>query len=470
MLQFYNTLTRKKEAFIPIEEDTVKMYTCGPTVYNYAHIGNYRAYIFEDLLRRYLRYKGYEVNQVMNVTDVDDKIIRDANTENIDFKEFTAPYKKAFFEDLDALRIEPAEHYPEATQHIEEMVALVEQLLEKGYAYKTDDGSIYYSVEKFEEYGQLANMDPDEMQHSERVEADEYDKESIRDFALWKAWKPEDGDIYWETSLGKGRPGWHIECSAMSTNYLGTHFDIHTGGVDNIFPHHENEIAQSQAATGDQFVNYWLHCEHLIVDGEKMSKSLGNFYNLREVIEKGNDPEIIRYVLLSTHYRQKLNFTWEKVREAESAVQRLRNIVTHLEAVSREGEGDILGLLENSAAEFESALDDDLNIAGALGAVFTLVKELNSRIVEEAITKSMAQNALKYLREFDTVLDVLEPSGADEEIPDEVEQLADERSQARADKDYEKADRLRDKIDALGYVVEDTPDGVIIKQKKQENS
>jgi len=466
MLQFYNTLTRKKEVFVPIEEGHVKLYTCGPTVYNYAHIGNYRAYMFEDLLRRFLLYKGYRVTQVMNITDVDDKIIRDANEENVDFKEFTVPYKKAFFEDLETLRIQKAEHYPEATNHIDEMVGLVEALLENGYAYRTEDNSVYYSVEKFDEYGQLANIDPDQMQHSERVEADEYDKESIRDFALWKAWKPEDGEVYWETSLGKGRPGWHIECSAMSTTYLGNHFDIHTGGVDNIFPHHENEIAQSQAATGEEFVNYWLHCEHLIVEGEKMSKSLGNFYNLRDVMEKGYAPETIRYVLLSTHYRQKLNFTWEKLGEAESAIERLRNIVTHLENVTREGDSAIDALLEKRAEGFEATLDDDLNIAGALGVAFSLVKDLNQRISDGTITRSGAEKALQSLRQFDQVLDVLDSSEEEQEIPDEIQQLLQEREEARAAKDFNKADAIRDAIDDKGFIIEDTPDGAIVKPKK----
>mgnify|MGYP005842114357 CR=1 FL=1 len=468
MLQFYNTLSRKTEVFIPIESGKVRMYTCGPTVYNFAHIGNYRAYIFEDLLRRYLKYKGYEVIQVMNVTDVDDKIIRDANAEGIDFTDFTQPYKQAFFEDLNTLRIEPAEYYPEATSHIDQMVELVEQLLEKKYAYKTEDGSVYFSVEKFGEYGQLANINPEEMQHSARVEADEYDKESIRDFALWKAWKPEDGEVYWETSLGKGRPGWHIECSAMSTHYLGNHFDIHTGGVDNIFPHHENEIAQSQSATGGPFVNYWLHCAHLIVEGEKMSKSLGNFYNLREVLDKGYASEIVRYVLLSTHYRQKLNFTWDKLHEAEAAIVRLRNLVTHLENV---GQSDTDGIeieprLQKAKEEFEAALDDDLNIAGALGAVFSLVKDLNAQLAENQISSTDAGRSLEALERFDTVLDILEPSEDTRDIPGEVQDLVEKRSEARANKEYEKADALRDQIDDLGYQVEDTPDGAIVKPKK----
>lgn len=465
MLQFYNTLSHKKEAFIPIEEGTVRLYTCGPTVYNYAHIGNFRAYVFEDLLRRYLKYKGYDITQVMNITDVDDKIIRDSNKSGVSIEEFTIQYKKAFFEDMATLRIETAEHYPEATAHIDTMVQMVEQLLEKGYAYRANDDSIYYSVEKFEAYGQLANLNPDEMQHSERVDDDEYEKEGIRDFALWKGWKPEDGDAYWETSLGKGRPGWHIECSAMSTHYLGNHFDIHTGGVDNIFPHHENEIAQTQAATGEQFVNYWLHCEHLIVEGQKMSKSLGNFYNLREVLKKGYAPESVRYVLLSTHYRQKLNFTWEKLDEAASAIERLRNVIQRLQRVKTKSGEDISDLLETTAAQFDAALDDDLNIAGALGALFTMVKELNSLIDEQNISHNNAVVALELIRKFDTILDVLQLSETESDIPDQVFELVEKRAQARADKDFESADDYRDQIQDMGYVVEDSPEGPIVKRK-----
>ena len=465
MLQFYNTLSRKKEAFIPIEEGTVRLYTCGPTVYNYAHIGNFRAYVFEDLLRQYLKYTGYNVTQVMNITDVDDKIIRDSNKADVSIEEFTAQYKKAFFEDMATLRIQTAEHYPEATTHINTMVQMVEQLLEKGYAYRAKDGSIYFSVEKFDTYGQLANLNPDEMKHAERVEDDEYEKEGIRDFALWKSWKPEDGNAFWGTSLGKGRPGWHIECSAMSTHYLGNHFDIHTGGVDNIFPHHENEIAQTQAATGEQFVNYWLHCEHLIVEGQKMSKSLGNFYNLREVLDKGYAPEAVRYVLLSTHYRQKLNFTWEKLEEAAAAIDRLRNVVERLQRVKAESGEDLSGLLKATAAQFEDALDDDLNIAGALGVLFSLVKELNHLIDEQNISKTHADVAIELIREFDSILDVLEPTESNSEIPDEVFELVEKRSQARADKDFESADHYRDQIQEMGYFVEDTPEGPVVKRK-----
>lgn len=466
MLEFYNTLTRKKEAFVPITEGQVRMYTCGPTVYNYAHIGNYRAYVFEDLLRRFLRYKGYDVVQVMNITDVDDKIIRGANEAGVELQKFTRPYKKAFFDDLAALRIASAEHYPEATGHIGPMVELVQKLVEKGYGYQAEDQSIYYSVDEFQEYGKLANIDPDQMRRAKRVADDDYDKESLRDFVLWKAWKPADGDIYWETELGKGRPGWHIECSTMSMKYLGEHFDIHTGGVDNIFPHHENEIAQSEAATGTQFVNYWLHCEHLIVEGQKMSKSLGNFYTLKDILARGYSPEVIRYALLGTHYRQKLNFTWEKLAEAGAAIDRLRSVVRRLEQVAGEASADAPAMLTRMDEQFEAALDDDLNIAEALGVVFSLVKELNTRLDHRDLEPTFARSALDHLWQYDEILAVLEPSdGGEDEVPEAIRRLVTEREQARAERDFQTADRLRDEIEAAGYEIEDTPEGSILKRK-----
>jgi len=465
MLEFYNTLTRKQEAFVPIREGQVRMYTCGPTVYNYAHIGNYRAYVFEDLLRRFLKYKGYDVVQVMNITDVDDKIIKGATDEQVALREFTRPYKQAFFDDLNTLRIAAAEHYPEATGHIDAMVDLVRKLVDKGYGYQAEDQSIYYSVDKFQEYGKLANLDPDQMRRAKRVADDDYDKESLRDFVLWKAWKPTDGDIYWETELGKGRPGWHIECSTMSMKYLGEHFDIHTGGVDNIFPHHENEIAQSEAATGTHFVNYWLHCEHLIVEGQKMSKSLGNFYTLPDILARGYPPEVIRFALLGTHYRQKLNFTWEKLAEAGAAIDRLRSVVRRLEQVAGEAPAATPDLLSRTDEQFEAALDDDLNIAEALGVVFSLVKELNTRLDHQDLAPVFARAALAHLRQYDDMLAVLEPSdGGQEAVPEAIRRLVAEREQARAARDFETADRLRDKIQAAGYDIEDTPAGSILKR------
>jgi len=460
---FYNTLTRRKEAFRPLEEGVVKLYTCGPTVYNFAHIGNFRAYIFEDLLRRYLKFKSYRVIQVMNITDVDDKIIRAANELGKSIQEFTAPYRQAFFEDLDALGIERAEYYPEATQHIPEMVKLIQMLLDKGIAYQTEDGSVYFKVAEFPNYGQLANLNVAAMQCGVRIQNDEYEKEEIRDFALWKGWKPEDGSVFWETALGKGRPGWHIECSAMSMKYLGNHFDLHTGGVDNIFPHHENEIAQSEAATGEKFVNYWLHCEHLMVEGDKMSKSAGNFYRLRELLERGIDAATIRYVLLTTHYRQKLNFTFEKVDAAAKAITRLRDFKKSLSGDFKEGQPQLQAITTKYLAEFESALDDDLNISGAVAAVFSLMHEVNTFRLQQELGKQDAGNVLLFLDKVDSILNVLsEPTT---ELSAEEQQLIADREQARRERRWAEADRIRDELLDRGIILEDTPQGTVWKRK-----
>jgi len=460
---FYNTLTRKKETFRPLEPGVVKLYTCGPTVYNFAHIGNFRAYIFEDLLRRYLKFKGYRVIQVMNITDVDDKIIRAANQLGKSIQEFTAPYRQAFFEDLDALGIERAEYYPEATRHIPEMIKLIQILLDRGIAYQTEDGSVYFKVAEFPNYGRLANLNIAAMQRGVRIQNDEYEKEEIRDFALWKGWKPEDGQVFWETALGKGRPGWHIECSAMSMQYLGDHFDLHTGGVDNIFPHHENEIAQSEAATGEKFVNYWLHCEHLMVEGDKMSKSAGNFYRLRELLERGIDAATIRYVLLTTHYRQKLNFTFEKVDAAAKAITRLRDFKKSLSGDFKDGQPQLQEITAKYLAEFESALDDDLNISGAVAAVFSLMHEVNTYRQQQEISQQDAESVLHFLNKVDSILNVLtEPETA---LSDEEKQLIANREQARQERRWADADRIRDELLNRGVILEDTSQGTVWKRK-----
>ncbi len=460
---FYNTLTRRKEEFHSMEEGIVRMYTCGPTVYNYAHIGNFRAYMFEDLLRRYLKFKGYRVIQVMNITDVDDKIIRDSVAQKVKIRDFTKPYQKAFFEDLDALGIERAEHYPAATAHITEMVAMIRRLLEKGFAYRSEDGSIYYKVSQFPQYGQLAHLNVDEMRRSGRVLSDEYEKEELRDFALWKAWKPEDGDVYWETELGKGRPGWHIECSAMSMKYLGSHFDLHTGGVDNIFPHHENEIAQSEAANDEKFVNYWLHCEHLQMEGEKMSKSLGNIVRLHDLLAEGVDPKAIRYVLLSTHYRQKLNFTTEKLATAAKNITRLRDFMSSLAESDPGAESVLQSRIREAVRTFESSLDDDLNISEALAAVFALIKTVNVHREAKPLSKADAEAIRDFLERADTVLNLLEAS--EDRLSAEEEQLIEERNRARREKNWAEADRLRDLLAEKGIVLEDSPAGTQWKRK-----
>ncbi len=460
--RFYNTMTRKKERFNPIEPGVVRMYTCGPTVYNYAHIGNFRAYIFEDLLRRYLKFKGYRVTQVMNITDVDDKIIRDAYQDNKTIHEFTQPYQLAFFEDLDALGIERAEHYPAATDHIPEMVQLIQALLKNGVAYQTEDGSIYFRVSDYPDYGKLAHLNTEEMRPGTRVQSDEYAKEAIRDFALWKGWKAEDGPVFWETAIGKGRPGWHVECSAMSSKYLGQHFDIHTGGVDNIFPHHENEIAQSEAASGKKFVNYWLHCEHLMVEGDKMSKSAGNFYRLRELLDKGINATAIRYVLLSTHYRQKLNFTFDKVEAAAKSIMRLRDFKKSLSDNFQKGPAQVQDIANKYLDEFETTLDDDLNISGALGAVFSFVHELNTFRLKKPLTDLDAAIVMDFLEKIDSILNVLtEP---EKKLSAADQQLIDARNQARQDRNWAEADRIRDELSERGIILEDTPQGTLWKR------
>lgn len=462
MLRFYNTITRQKEDFHPLKPGQVGMYTCGPTVYNYPHIGNYRAYMFEDLLRRYLQYRGYKVTQVMNLTDVEDKIIRDAQQAGQSLQDFTSTYKEAFFEDLRTLNVEPAEVYPEATAHIPEMIELINRLLERGYAYEVE-GSIYYRIDRFPRYGYLAHLDMEELQSgaSGRVDRDEYAKDDLYDFALWKAWTPEDGDIFWDTDLGRGRPGWHIECSAMSMKYLGTHFDIHTGGEDNIFPHHENEIAQSEAATGTAFVNYWLHCRHLLVDNQKMSKSLGNFYTLRGLLDKGFKPKGLRYALLSTHYRQPMNFTLEGLHGAENAVQRLFDFMHALQTAAGSGY-EIQPLLQQTQERFEAALDDDLNISGALGVIFEMVREVNRAIAQQQLSATAAQQITALMQRFDTVLGLL--TAAEEEHDSHVEVLLQERQEARQQRDFARADTLREEIKQRGYSIEDSPQGPRLKR------
>ena len=375
-MKFYNTLHRKKENFRPLEKGKVTLYTCGPTVYDYAHIGNFRAYIFEDLLRRYLEFSGYDVLQVMNITDIDDKTIRRSIEEKMSLEDFTDKYTSSFFEDVEALKIIPAHHYPRATEFIPQMIETIKQLEDKGFTYTTGDGSVFFKISQFSEYGKLANLNPDQLKSGDRVEDDEYGKEEGRDFALWKGLKPQDGDVNWDSPWGKGRPGWHIECSVMSTHYLSNHFDIHCGGVDNIFPHHENEIAQSCAVSGEAFVNYWLHNEHLLVDGQKMSKSMGNFYTLRDLLEKGCSPEALRYTLISTHYRSKLNFTFEKVKAAQKCINKLRELKRRLKKIDNEEDEVLNSETETMLSKFSEKLGDDLNISGALGELFIWVNYL----------------------------------------------------------------------------------------------
>jgi len=469
MLRFYNTLTRRKEKFVPLEEGVVKMYTCGPTVYDYAHIGNFRTYVFQDVLRRWLEYRGYKMIQVMNITDVDDKTIKGSRRKGVSLQEYTKRYTKAFFEDLEALNIEKAEHYPKATEHIPEMVQLVKKLMDKGYAYRGEDGSIYYDISKFKDYGKLSKIKFEKLKVGARVKADQYGKEEARDFALWKAWDEEDGDVYWETEIGKGRPGWHIECSAMAMKYLGETLDIHSGGVDLIFPHHENEIAQSEAATGKKFANYWLHSEHLMVEGKKMAKSLGNFYTLRDLLKMGYDPKAIRFLLLSTHYRQQLNFTFEGLKAAENTVQRLFNFVDRLKTARGSGcGGELQKLMQKAKQEFEEAMDDDLNINLAIVSLFNFTREVNRLIDQNKLSREEAKSVIKLLLDFDKVLGVLgEIKEEEEPLPEEILRLIQRREEARKAKDWKTADEIREKLRGMGILLEDTPEGVRWKRIKK---
>jgi cysteinyl-tRNA synthetase len=463
MLRLYNTLTRIKEEFQPIHPGEVRLYTCGPTVYDFAHIGNFRAFMFEDIMRRYLIYKGYRVTQVMNLTDVDDRTIRGARQAKIPLAEYVHLYSQEFFADLKTLRIQPAEHYPAATAHIPEMVALINRLIERGYAYAAG-GSVYFKVDAFPNYGKLSHLEERQLQAgaSGRVDTDDYAKEDVRDFALWKGWTEADGDVYWETELGKGRPGWHIECSAMAMKYLGYPIDIHAGGIDLVFPHHENEIAQSEAATGQAFVQHWMHCQHLLVDNQKMSKSLGNFYTLRDLLKQGYSARAIRYSLLSTHYRQAQNFTLEGLGAAEASVQRLQDFMTNLPTA--EGtDTPVEGLIRQAMRQFEEGMDDDLNISLGLAAIFEFVREVNRLLAEGRLSQENAQAVMAAMRQFDQVLGLLDEEEAAADA--EVERLAQEREQARKRRDFATADRLRAQIAALGYVIEDTPRGPRLKRR-----
>ena len=457
--KIYNTMSRTKEELVPMDGKHVRMYTCGPTVYNYAHIGNFRAYMFEDLLRRYIKFSGFEVTQVQNLTDVDDKTIRSSIEQGLPLKEYTKTYIDAFFTDLAKLYIEPAEHYPAATDYIPEMISIIETLFEKGYAYQSEDGSVYYSIDKFAEYGKLANLDREGMQSGARVSQDEYDKDNAADFALWKAYVPEDGDVVWDSPWGKGRPGWHIECSAMSMKLLGESFDIHTGGVDNIFPHHEDEIAQSEAATGKTYSKYWMHCGYLVVDGKKMSKSVGNFYTLREILDMGYTGREVRYELLSSHYRQSLNFAFKSLDANRSALKRLDEFYTTvMEAVGSETKiGSLPSWAKNSRAKFAEAMDDDMNISGAMAAVFDTVHTGNIAMTDSPMSGSEALAVSALWKELDTVLGLLIPP--EEEVSDEVTELLESRAVARVEKDWSESDRIRDRLANLGWTVKDTPEG-----------
>jgi cysteinyl-tRNA synthetase len=460
-IRFFNSLTREKEKFVPIEKGKVKMYTCGLTVYDYGHIGNYRAFIFEDLLRRWLEYRGFKVTQVMNLTDVDDKAIKASRKNGMPLRKYTERYTEAFFEDVATLNIEKAEYYPKATDHIPEMVALITKLMEKGYAYKGEDGSMYYNISKFKDYGKLANIKVENLKLGATVKVDEYAKEQAQDFALWKEWSEEDGDVFWETPFGKGRPGWHIECSAMSMKYLGETLDIHCGGVDNLFPHHENEIAQSEAATGKKFVNYWLHNEHLLIEGRRMAKSLGNYYTARDLIAKGYDPRAIRYLLLATHYRQQVNFTFEGLDAAKNTLDRLTNFVNRLTDVDGKSSEDQLKLLISRVQNgFETAMDDDLSISVALASLFDFIRDVNNLLDGNMLSKEEAHEVYTQMLKFDKVLGVIGEIKKEQKLPKEAKELILKREEARKAKDWKTADEIRQQLKAIGISIEDTSQGV----------
>ena len=462
-----NTYGRKLQKFVPLKKNVVRIYTCGPTVWDYAHIGNFRTYVFQDVLRRYLEYKGYRVVQVTNITDVDDKTIRQSKATGVTLREYTKKYEEAYFADLEALNIERAEHYPRATEHIEQMVALVKKLMRKGFAYQAE-GSVYFDVSRFKTYGKLSGARLDELKTGARVDSDEYGKDEARDFVLWKGWRPEDGSVFWETTIGKGRPGWHIECSAMSMKYLGTTFDIHSGGEDLIFPHHENEIAQSEGATGKKFVRFWLHCGMLMVAGRKMAKSSGNFYTLKDLLSKGHDPLVVRYLLMSAHYRAQLNFTEEALSDAAKAVEALRGTyrrVKSAETTSKHDNISLRKLLSREQREFEKAMDDDLNTPRALAAVHRTARAVNRAIDQSEFSKEDVTAVLRLFSRLDSVLGILADRTAPSELPKEAERLIRERDQARANRDWATADKLREELYAIGIIVEDTPAGTAWKRK-----
>ena len=458
-IKFFNTLSKKKEIFTPINKDSVRLYTCGPTVYDAAHVGNFRTFIFEDLLKRFLLHKNYTVNHIMNITDVDDKTIRKSINENKSLADLTKKYTDLFFNDLNWLKIVPADVFPKATEHIPEMIEMISKLMDKKIAYKSGDNSVFFNIEKYPEYGKLININKNFLRSSVRISDDEYDKDNPQDFALWKSYKPEDGDVWWDSPFGKGRPGWHIECSAMSIKYLGEYFDIHCGGIDNIFPHHENEIAQSCAATGLKFVNFWLHSEHLQIQGDKMSKSSKNFYRIDDLKKQGFTPEVVRYLLLNGHYRKKINFSIDKRLEGEQALQRIADVYNKL---SNFIDDDINSndSLPPAYDEFIAYLEDDLNTPKALAVVYSWIKIINKSFGSNRIDKKTAMSGLNFLKIVDNIFDFITPK---KNIPFQIQSLIDKRNIARESNEWTEADKIRDKILSLGWKIEDTKDGVTCK-------
>ena len=450
-VSLYNTLTRKKEILEPIKPGKVGLYTCGPTVYSRAHIGNFRTFIFEDVLKRVLQIVGYNVDHVMNITDVDDKTIKKAINEDKSLVEITSKYTSEFMEDLETLKILPADHFPKATDHIQEMIDMIQLLIQKDFAYVTDDGSVFFSIDTYADYGKLANIDMQGQKQSDRVAADEYTKDNPQDFALWKSWKEEDGDVTWDSPWGKGRPGWHIECSAMSIKYLGEHFDIHCGGIDNIFPHHENEIAQSCTGLSTDFVNIWMHSEHLILSDEKMSKSLGNIQTVPELITEGHTAEVLRYALISSHYRSKLTFSNKKLEYAKKAINRINDVYDNLCKFSTSGD-----VLPPNYDEFISALTDDLNTPKAIGILFNYVRDLNRELDKNELSETAAGSGIKFIETADKLFSFLQEKI---DLPKDIAELVNKREKARRKKDWSLSDQIREELKEKGWIVEDTTEG-----------
>jgi len=459
-LQFYNTLKREKEIFQPIQKGKVGLYTCGPTVYDYAHIGNFRTFMFEDLLKRWLLHLRYDVKHVMNITDVDDKTIKKAKQMKVSLSRITDKYTQYFMEDLKWLKMIPADIYPTATESIPKMISMIERLLEKGFAYHEDDGSVYFNISSFPNYGRLTQINISEQRTGDRVMEDEYDKDVPQDFALWKGWKEEDGEVVWEAPWGRGRPGWHIECSAMSSESLGDNFDIHCGGVDNMFPHHENEIAQSQCATDQPFVNFWLHSEFLMLDGGKMSKSLGNFYRISALKELGFTAESIRYQLLAGHYRSKITFSIDKKHEGDKVVQRLSDFYTRLQKMNANESS--IGSMPEAYSKFRDRMNDDLDSPQALAVFFDWMKTVNGKIDKNVITDSELGEAWEFLVAFDSVFGFIQ--NQDFEIPNKINLLLNKRQKARDEDNWVESDLIREQLKEKGWIVDDTTDGQNLKK------
>ena len=469
-LKLFNTLSRSVEDFHPLDPSGKKsgLYCCGPTVHDFAHIGNFRTFVFADLLRRYLEFRGFQVQHVMNITDVEDKILARVRDANVPLRDYTSKYEAAFFEDLRTLNCLPPHATPRATEHLAEIISLIGKLVERGVAYRSPDGSVYFSIERYRQaggvYGQLVKLNFQDMRPGERVDQDEYAKESIADFALWKARVPEDGSVFWPSPWGEGRPGWHIECSAMSMSALGPSFDVHVGGEDLIFPHHEDEIAQSEGAgvqsEGARFVKYWLHCAHLLVEGQKMSKSLGNFFTLRDLLDKGFSGREIRHLLISAHYREQFNFTLDGLKASREALARIDDCLARLRefagriSTSQAGEAVITRITE--------IMDEDLNVSGAWGVVFDWVRDNNRLLASQQMTPDLAASAVGTWEKLDAIFGLGRPPAA--EAPPEITALLARRQEARAAKDFKRADAFRDELKSKGWIIEDTPKGARLKK------